>query len=193
MAEIDLDLKLDGEESLDEDMREFKNYLLLAITEKALPEVQAAMYRSLVKHVEMDVYAAYEPKEYERRRGGNYALDDFGNPQVFESIGPVGGPIGTGGFELTAGITYDPRGYHSNPAWSTNDDPNEIIGRIENHEPPYKYGRGVPKRQFWQRFVNEMIDGSVIGTTFISAMREAGLDIEMAYDEVEREAKDGDY
>ena len=193
MAEIILDIDITGEESLDQDAKDFKNYVLLALTQKALPAVQMAMYETLSKHIDQDVYEAYEPKQYERRRGGDGALDDFGSKQIMGMLGPVGGATSSGTFNLTAGITYDPRGYHTNPDWSTNDDPNAIMGRIEKKDPPYKWGKGVPKRPFWQNTVNELIDDGEIAKTFIQALREAGLDIEMGYDEVEREPRDGDY
>ena len=193
MAEIILDIDITGEDSLDQDAKDFKNYVLLAIKQKAVPAVQMAMYETLAKHIDEDVYEAYEPKIYERRRGGANALDDFGNKQIMSMLGPIGGATATGNIDITGGISYDPRGYHEFYLWSSNDDPNAIIGRIENKNPPYRFGAGVPKRPFWQRTVNELIDGGEIGKTFIQAMKEAGLDIEMAYDEVQREPRDGDY
>lgn len=193
MEEISASIDVIGLESLDQDLKDFKNFVVLALAQKATPAVQSSMFDTLKKHIDKDVYEAYDPKEYERRRGGPNALDDLSNGDILSLLGPVGGAMPTGDFQIAAGITYDPRGTHQNPKWSSNDDPNEIIGRIETKSPPYKYGKGVPKRPFWQRTVQELIEGGELGKTFIQAMNEAGLEIEMGYDEVERESNDGDY
>lgn len=213
MAEIQLSVKVDGEKSLDEEIKDFKNYLILR-SAQALEQVQGQMTEHLENRIIEDVYNKYTPKEYPRR----YDNPQFGDPltslMYMDALGPSGGITSNGDISMMAGLDYNPRGEHSGTTADLSPDSpyydadnpsplkpnpvheNELIRRIETGKGyDWKVPSAVYKgRPFWQNFVNEMIEGGQLGALFLQAMKELGVgDIELAYDEVEREPNDGEY
>ena len=213
MAEIVLDIKIESEESLDDDLKEFKN-VLMSYAMTALFSVQDAMFNSLHEHINKDVYDVYHPTDYPRRKDNpqfGTPLDDVLN--YGSLIGPFNKIYASGDFSLHGGISYDPRGEHCGTTADLDPDSkyydadnpkplkpnpvheNDLIRRIETGE---GYDWKVPKvvykgRPFWQNFVKEMIEGGQIAVAFRYDMISHGVDVEMTYDEVEREPQDGDY
>ena len=75
-------------------------------------------------------------------------------------------------------------------------DGDDLIGRIEKHDPEYnwlpKKGKQIPNRPFWQNFVDEMVDDAELERFFVNAMKTQGFEIEIGCG-VERETSDGKY
>lgn len=189
MAEIEIS----GNGTLDEDLNKLLNEMSAAML-RATIEVEGAMADALENRIITDVYKRYDPVRYERRSENPSLGVPLTSLQYMDALSPnkVPKPIG-GLIRIEGGLEYKPSGEHAVPDWDTADG-DDLIGRIENSYPPYTWPDGVPpRRRFWQNFVEEMIEGGQIGTTFMQKMKTTGFDIEMAYDEVERESRDGKY
>ena len=131
-------------------------------------------------HIRHDVYEAYEPKgliHYERRskhRGLGTSLLESADEDHAQSIFKL-----ESGGKWVSGISYEPTAEHENYEWSEPDlEPDRLISRIENKDPPYNYEprRGkIPKRPFWQEFVTEMIEGGRFAKTVEEILKEKGI------------------
>lgn len=157
-----------------------------AAVQFALDSVAADTKEALREHIFSDVYAQWStpPQDYVRRYYAGGLLD----PAAMQTIDLTAQTRGT----LLRGlmtIVYAPDGNHQfeNPA--SGDD---LIGRIESGK-GYEWRRHPGPRPFWEKFVNEIIDGNRMGKTFDAAMYSA-LGSEYAGESVvEKEADDGQY
>lgn len=165
---------------------DFRNVLNTIVGEiaAALPNVMNNARDTLKKHIDEDVYEAYTPEVY-RRRSDNPDMGVSLGAQAYQEpytkvIPPAGGNVG-GKLVITSKLYYNPSGEHKYPIWSSgsgkrpkwvlNLDGNELISRIEKKSPAYNWGQDkVPARPFWQRFVDEMVDGGELEKSFVSAM-----------------------
>ena len=169
----------------DDIYREIMNALIPEISD-AYNDVLNNARDTLKKHIDEDVYDAYEPVVYMRRSkkaeygislGAQVYMDAYTRTIPPASI-RAGGKLG-----FTARIWYHPDGSHKVnrwsshpnteiPSWINNVDDSELISRIEKKSPAYNWGQGkVPPRPFWQQFVDEMVDGGEFEKSFVNAMR----------------------
>ena len=172
-----------GLESIEEDLKAFQTQLASAV-QASMDEVGEDMKEALLRHINEDVYAVYEPKVY-KRRSENFLrgtpLNDMDENTYIWNKG--------------AGVTlqYLPTGEHETQRWSGADG-DALVGRIERKDPAYNWGNSrVPKRPFFQNFVAEMTDEGELERLFIRAMRSQGMDVESDGTGVVREQEDGEY
>lgn len=204
MAHITLNFDVGEAWGLEEDVAAFKGELRDAMI-KALPQVREAMYDTLIRHIETDVYS-YDNKEYPRRADN----PRFGTPliAVREQSTRIG-DISADGMCATVGFNYMPDGSHSgttadlDPKSDSYDadaprpiKPNpvhrdDLIRRIETGR-GYDWKGNFPKREFWQNTVNELVDGKMLEDYFLQAMAAEGIEVDRDFS-VEREPQDGDY
>lgn len=156
--------------------REVMNALIPDI-QGAFPKVLESARDTLKKHIDEDVYQAYQPEVYKRRSDDSKYGISLG-AQVYQEpftklINPgnvnLGGKLG-----FTARLWFHPSGQHKVKKWNTADD-SDLIGRIENKDPAYTWGNDdVPQRPFWQRYIDEMVNGGEFENSFVDGMRGAG-------------------
>ena len=159
----------------DKDFRQVMNTLVTEIN-AALPIVMNDARDTLKKHIDEDVYdeSIYKPKRY-KRRSNNSGLGISLGAQVYmepytKVIPPAGGNV-NGKLVIKSRLYYNPSGEHKYPKWNTAND-NELIGRIEKKNPAYTWGNDkVPMRPFWQKFVDDMVDGGELEKSFVDAMK----------------------
>lgn len=207
MAEISLTFTVTGDKEIDEDLKAVQLELRQKMI-KGLPNVRNDMLDSLEKHLLSDVYRAYRPKEYPRRKDHpefGPSLIDFTTKGQVRNIGN----ISEDGTWAEVGFDYLPDGSHSGTtadldptsAYYDADHPrklkpnpvhrNELIRRIESGK-GYDWKRHPGKRPFWQNFVNEMVDDGMLEYFFAKAMREQGEDV-VEDGSLFRESTDGSY
>ena len=150
---------------------------LVAEISAALPIVMNDARDTLKKHIDEDVYSEgiYYPKVYKRRSDNSEMGVSLGAQVYTENtkiIPPAGGNV-NGKLQITTRIYFNPSGGHKYKKWHTADY-NDLIGRIEKKDPAYTWGQEkVPARPFWQKFVDEMVDGGEFEKSFVDAMRGA--------------------
>ena len=193
MADINITFWTQGEHSLDEDYITFTKVFGQAII-NAIDQVSAKMTDALKSRIDLDVYAAYSPTVYSRRKDNpslGIPLNDMDkNVRVI-----TGGHVGAKGIDATMRIYYNPTGQHENAEWS-NVDYDELIGRIEHHSPEYEWlpkKTTLPDRPFWQNFVDEMIDGKEVERYFVDAIKNEGFGELIADGGIKRDSNDGKY
>lgn len=161
----------------------------------ALLNVKDRMESSLKEHIQEDVYKAYKPRVY-KRRSKNPA---YGTPliDIDDNTYPEGGahayPDGKGGFKIN--INYMPTGEHTVYKWSSAG-PNgvngsDLISRIEKNDPPYRWPPSPVERPFWQKYVEEMIDGGGFAEALQQGFASQGYQVTI--DSVTRTPDDGNY
>lgn len=171
MADISVKVTASGFEEIEQ---EAKRLFTASVARELSNAVYADMKDALQEHIRDDVYAAYTPKEYIRRSKdpsmGTSLRASVENESYTQQIGPFDYSTG----EVVAGLSYEPTGEHENWKW-TDLDGDKLIGRIEKKEPPYnwepKKGPKIPERQFWQLFVEEMIEGGRFARTVESELK----------------------
>lgn len=187
---MQLNVAISGTEEIDREFQQFQTELGGKVR-GALETVGEDMKFSLARHIDEDVYNAYNPKRY-IRRGGNGGLEG----QALETRPSIGGA----GIDSSVTLDYEPSGaYPEHVDWDDVDG-DALIGRIENKTPPYNWEPrgGMKRRPFWQRFVNEMTDGGFLESSFVSALGMFHMGPEERRDlasdgNVVRESGDGDY
>ena len=177
MADIGVKIEASGFETIE---KEVKGILSAAKTRAVSNAVYADMKDALEEHIRDDVYskAIYEPKNYLRRNehpGMGVSLRDaVTNDKYTKQIGPFDYAT----MDWVAGLSYEPTGEHENSEWYGVDG-DLLIGRIEKKEPPYQYepkkGKGIPKRPFWQLFVEELIEGGRLERTVEVELKRLGI------------------
>lgn len=192
MAEIILNVKGTEDETLEAELAALLTGELQTKIGAALAEVRDDMRDTLARHVEKDVYKAYQnPIEYERR-GVNGGLQGQAMNATVHA-----GPIGQDGKNYRIYLEFKPDGNHPDAAnWK--EPPvhgDEFISRIENWNPKYPYPprhRKLPRRPFWQKYVEELMDDGMADVFLARALRAQGEEVIEDFG-VEREAEDGDY
>lgn len=142
------DIKLTGADSISKDYKAFNTKVYKA-TQAGLMAVGSEFTKQLQKHIQKDVYDAYEPKSYKRRvdYGGGIPLISTENMDL--SIKP---------FQLT--FSYEPSGRNSHYPDSDYVDGDELINRIENSLYDWDGTGSIPERHFWNNFVDDMVGAS---------------------------------
>lgn len=143
------------------------------------PAINTAVHNSagdapevIAKHIKSDVYAKWNPVEYERR------YEDGLLSEAAVKIYP-----GTYSVE----VDYEPSG--ASGQWERPASGDALIGRIESGI-GYEWSPHPGARPFWENVVNELID-SVFGPAFDANMKTALGDSYEGPATVEREANDG--
>ena len=141
----------------------------------ALTSVMEHSRDILKRHIDEDVYdhSIYTPKVYKRRsenEGMGVSLAEQTQEKPYtQVIAPALGKQANG-FWVQSRLWFHPSGEHKYKKWNTAND-SELMGRIEKKDPEYSWGQNeVPQRPFWQRFVDEMVDGGELEKSFVDAM-----------------------
>lgn len=189
MGYIELNISGTWEGDLEKEFIEILKTEFSDAIEKANRAVETSMRDILAQHIANDVYDAYTPKRYKRRYSAPGGLLDM--PKH--------------GFALNSGsggvyIIYKPSGAHPTVSGWDNVGGDDLIGRIEKHDPEYEWlpkkGKGIPNRPFWQNFVDEMLDGGTMETVWTNAANGAlpeGWTLDMSDGGIQRDAEDGSY
>lgn len=200
---MELSISVSGIDGLDKDFQAFQQKLGEQV-QGAVAAMEAPLKDDLALHIEHDVYDAYTPKEYPRRRDN----PDFGIPLIDMdanvtyynkgagftfSYMPDGSHSGTTADLPIESDNYD--AYHAEPIKPNPVHGDKLIERIETgrgYDWKFK-GKGPGKREFWQKFVNEEMDGRM-AQHFANAMRAQGVeDLQIDWSDVVREEGDGAY
>lgn len=150
---------------LEEDLqREIRN-----INEKsvyALTVTGVEMVRDLQGVLHREWYQKYTPSMYERRTDNPSLGTPLGDDSNFQDTS-------TDVATKTLEFVYNPTGEHENPDWNNRSGNNLITWIQKKHEykkpgsnEPYLI---IPARPFWNKFVDEQIDGGIM-EKFIRAM-----------------------
>lgn len=166
---------------LEDDLREEKKKIDAAV-QAALGSVADGMKDALERHIQTDVYDAYEPEVY-LRRSENRAL---GTPLIDMEANVSSVQAGN-----ALSFEYLPTGEHTVKRWATADG-DALIRRIETGNPPYDF-KDPGNRPFWENFCNEMIVGGGLYDFFARAMAEAGYLVTPEGGGVEADGNDGEY
>ena len=140
-----LDFKLTTVESVAKDYLEFYKKVQHA-THAGLVAVGSELTKQLQKHIQTDVYGAYMPKSYERRAeyGGGIPIISKDNMDMQINAN-------------TLTFTYEPNGKNSRYPTSRYVEGDALISAIENSDYTWKCTDEIPKRPFWNAFVDEMV------------------------------------
>lgn len=136
-------------EGLEEDIAAIKAELdaaMLPTMLQMMNETEGELYEA----VEWNVYEAFDPKDYERRKE-NGGLIDFE-----QGHGTLDHDVNKNGFTLT----YTPNGksWQAHPRWVLNGD--ALIERIESASPAYDWSGDVPAaRPFLAPLTEQLIKG----------------------------------
>lgn len=124
------------------------------------------MRACLQEHVEHDVYDAFQPTEYVRRRENGGLADMKKNATVYSDER-------LGGMNLT--LLYQPDGSTDGEGneLEPHVDGDDLVNRIERKEPEYNWRRKPEARTFFSDFVQEMVDGGRAEETLVRAMNAA--------------------
>lgn len=198
------DIKVETKEDFHQIAKEIENDLQRQLYGGAVAAVNEAVVSDLRevlrRHIRDDVYGMYEPSpdaeiKYLRRSehtGMGTSLLESADEKHAKSLFEL-----KSGGVWVSGISYEPTGEHENMEWSDPDiEPDRLISRIENKVPPYNFEhkRKIPKRPFWQNFVEEMIEGGQFARTVEEILKEKGIaepgDTIMG---VTRDESDGNY
>ena len=156
-AAINIEVEVEGLDSIEKEAQR----ILTPYECKTISEAMFAdMKEALEYHIVDDVYDAYEPKEYRRRSD----KERFGVSLLksAEDATQLGRKHWIFDGEWGVGLGYEPNGMHENWEWADDISSSQLIGRIENKDPAYHFNPKngeIPKRPFWSRFVEEMIEG----------------------------------
>ena len=128
----------------------------------------------LQAHVEADVYEAFQPTEYVRRREDGGLADMQASATVYSDERD-------GGMNLT--LLYQPSGATGGEGNEIDPhvDGDDLINRIEKKDPAYNWRRKPPKSPFFSNFVEEMLGGRA-EETLVRAMNTADPSLELAED-----------
>lgn len=147
-----VDIKIDGIESIQHDYDEF-NVKVRRASNYGLKAVASELTPCLKKHIEIDVYDAYEPQDYLRR---------YDNPQYGRSIHSDKNVewnlryMGNG--EQSLEFAYTPNGrnthYLDSPYYTDGD---SIIDAIQRDSGYLWVGSIGAKRPFWNLFVQDVL------------------------------------
>lgn len=172
MADIGVKIEASGFEEIEKEAK-------LILNAKASREISNAVYadmkEALEQHVKDDVYRSYYPEKYLRRsENPSFGTSLQKSAETAKQIGPFDYST----MEWVGGLDYEPTGEHENSEWYGVDG-DLLIGRIEKKEPPYQYeprkGKGIPKRPFWQLFVEELIEGGRLERTVEAELKRLGI------------------
>ncbi len=165
------DFKLQGADSISKEYKTF-NTKVYTSTQAGLMAVGSELTKQLQQHIQKDVYDAYEPTSYRRRvdYGGGTPIISAENMDL--KLAP---------FSLT--FTYEPSGRNANYPTSKYVDGEKLINDIENSDYTWDGTEDIPKRPFWNAFVEEMVGANgQAETILVKAMNQAQPDLQVKTD-----------
>lgn len=163
-----LDFTITGIESITKDFEALTPRINRAVS-AGLNAVSSDMMAALKNHIELDVYAAYDPKDYLRRSDN----PQYGTP--LNSNDNIGAVV----VDNTLIFGYAPTGEHALYDEEINDD--ELI-RVISLAEGYQWDVGkrkIPPRPFWHNFLSEMIYGKQAELSLVGGMNNADKDLKV--------------
>ena len=142
------DFKLTGADSIKKEYKAF-NTKVYQGAQAGLTTVGSEMTKQLQKHIQTDVYDAYSPQSYMRR------IDYGGGTPI---ISPKNMDLQLNKMSLT--FSYEPGGRNTRYLNSDYVDGDELINAIENSDYTWEGTEEIPKRPFWNNFVDDMVGAS---------------------------------
>ncbi len=165
------DFKLQGADSISKEYKTFNTKVYKA-TQAGLTAVGSELTKQLQKHIQQDVYEAYEPVSYRRRVDFGGGIPIISSENMDLKLAP---------FSLT--FTYEPSGKNANYLTSKYVDGDKLIDAIENSDYNWKGTEDIPKRPFWNGFVDEMVGANgQAETILVKAMNQAQPDLQVKAD-----------
>lgn len=166
-----LDFKLTGTDSINNEYKAF-NIQVYRATQSGLMAVGSELTKQLQKHIQTEVYSAYTPQSYKRRveYGGGIPLISTQNMDMQIN-------------KMSLIFTYEPSGKNIHYPTSQYVDGDELINAIENSDYTWPGTENIPKRPFWNSFVDEMVgDNGQAETILVKAMNQAQPDLQVKAD-----------
>ena len=165
------DFKLTGADSISKEYQAFNTKVYTA-TQAGLMAVGSELTKKLQKHIQTEVYDAYTPQDYKRRveYGGGIPIISAQNMDLHIN-----------GMSLT--FTYEPSGKNTNYPTSRYADGDQLIEAIENSKYTWAGTGDIPKRPFWNSFVDEMVGvNGQAETILVKTMNQAESDLQVKTD-----------
>lgn len=162
------DFKLTGADSISKDYKGFMAQVNKA-KQAGLTVVGSELTKQLQRHIQQDVYALYEPQSYIRRGadGGIISSDVMHTKKDSNSLTFI----------------YQPKGYNPRYPNSKYVDGDKLINAIENSDYSWNGTENIPKRPFWNKFVDEAISQrGWVEKLFVRAMNQAEPDLKVKRD-----------
>ncbi len=161
-----LDFTILGIESITNDFEVLTPRINKAVS-AGLNAVSSDMSAVLKQHIELDVYAMYDPKVYLRRSENS----SYGTP--LNSDENIGATV----IDNTLIFGYVPTGEHS--LYDEEIDNDDLIRVIELGKGYQWYvgKRKIPPRPFWDNFVTDMIQGKQAEISFVGGMNNADKEL----------------
>ena len=141
-------------------------------TQVGLMAVGSELTKQLQKHIQTEVYDAYTPQEYLRRidYGGGVPIISAQNMDM-EIKG------------LSLVFNYEPSGKNANYPTSKYVNGDKLINAIENSDYSWAGTDNIPKRPFWNSFVDEMVGAKgQAETILVKGMNQAQPDLQVKSD-----------
>lgn len=165
------DFKLTGADSVSKEYKAF-NTKVYKGTQAGLTAVGSEMTKQLQKHIQDEVYDAYTPKSYMRR------IDYGGGTPI---ISPKNMDLQLNKMSLT--FSYEPSGRNTRYPNSDYVDGDELINAIENSDYTWNGTEDIPKRHFWNNFIDDMVGASgQAERIFVKGMNTAQPDLQTKAD-----------
>lgn len=165
--------KLTGADSISKEYKSF-NTTVYDATQSGLITVYSEMVKGLQKHVQEDVYDAYQSEAqlpYMRRV-------DYGGGIPIISAKNMDYTIK--GMTLT--FSYEPSGKNTNYPTSKYVDGDKLINAIENSDYTWDTPK-IPERHFWNNFAEEMVGaGGKAESIFVKGMNTYQPDLQVKAD-----------
>lgn len=133
-----------------------------------LNAVSSDMKAALKRHIELDVYSAYDPIDYLRRSEN----PSYGTP--LNSDENIGATVS----DNTLIFGYVPTGEHSlyDDEGLDNDELIKVISLAEGYQ-WYVKKRKIPARPFWNNFISEIIQGGQAEISFVGGINNADKEL----------------
>lgn len=155
-------------ETLEQDILQFEQKCKDAFFQ-AMPALAQDIIDTLSSHIQTDVYDAYTPKSYKRRKD---------NPNLGTSISDIkGSGMGSYGRDNVT-ITYIPDGSH--PQWESPASGDDLIRRIESGS-GYEWRKHPGARPFFKNTTEELFDEGRAEQFFIQAVNAAEPNLGIDY------------
>lgn len=166
-------------ETLAQDISAFEKQLDAAISD-AMQTFYSDIILLLYEHLESDVYAAYKPSLYLRRR------DD---PELGESLEAFGRNTKKTQTPDTITVDYSPDGEH--PQFERPLHGDDLIRRIEQGGKWEWRNKHMKARPFMKRMTEELIEGGRAEQWLVEALNTANADLNAQIDmNAQRESRD---
>lgn len=167
------DFKLTGADSIKKEYKAFNTKVYKGV-QAGLTAVGSELTKQLQKHIQEEVYSpeAYTPKSYMRR------IDYGGGTPI---ISAKNMDLQLNKMSLT--FSYEPSGRNTRYPNSDYVDGDKLINAIENSDYTWKGTEHIPKRPFWNNFVDDMVGASgQAERIFVKGMNTAQPDLQVKTD-----------